>query len=159
MRQFELDVNSDNCWGWGLCHPLLTSRDPNSCKHCPGPNPNTWAQQKDLQFSVRCQDSSAKVHFNLERMEEAGWLKDFIVSLEYSENVDMSQAKTKLINDYQQKYVLIHKIFSNYKFCLKLKRNNEVKQFCEVGFLIAHVYDHFFFSAMQRCLCHWIYIR
>ena len=134
MSQFQLDDNSDDCWGWGLCHPLLTSRDADSCGHCPNSNPDTWHQQKDLQFSVRCQDSSATIHFNLERMDEAGWLKGFIVSLEYSENDDMSKAKTKLISDYQQKEITIHKIYSNYKFCLILNRNSEVKEFCEVGF-------------------------
>ena len=78
------------------------------------------------------------VYFNLERMEEVGWLKDFTIFLEYSENEDMSQAETKQISDYQQKEIIIYKIFSNVKFCLTLKKKREVKQFCEVCFCILH---------------------
>ena len=69
-------------------------------------------------------------------MDEVGWLNDYTVYLEYSEQEDMSQAETRMISDYHQKTFTIERIYANVKFCLTLKKKTAVKQFCEVSFCI-----------------------
>ena len=50
-------------------------------------------------------------------MDEVGWLNDYTVYLEYSEQEDMSQAETRMISDYHQKTFTIERIYANVKFC------------------------------------------
>ena len=137
-----VDEDEDQCWGWGVCHPAVTNRDEEECSSCPAPHPNTWRVVEDLEYTVTCRTSSATVSFDLEKVEEVGWLEGYTVELNYTDTEDMSMATTRTIADYSRKEEVVQGIESNYMFCLNFIGKAEVAAaFCKVALTFLDVLE------------------
>ena len=132
----EGSADGDPCWMEGQCHPFSRHVDSVDCNHCPNQNPATWREQ-DVELGVNCKKDSATITFNLDNLNDVGWLDRLSVMITYT---NKTEEESIILPDFYMYEMAIPdlKSGSKYNFCLKFMADSEggfeeVVHFCKVN--------------------------
>jgi len=130
----EGSSDGDPCWIEGQCHPESRQVDSVDCNQCPNQNPTTW-RPKDVVLGVDCKKDSARITFNLDNLNDIGWLDRFTVMLTYTNKTVDERIILPDLFMYEMTIPDL-KSGSKYNFCLKFMVDSagdflEVAGFCK----------------------------
>ena len=127
----EGSADGDPCWIEGQCHPFSRHVDSVDCNHCPNQNPATWREQ-DVELGVNCKKDSATITFNLDNLNDVGWLDRLSVMITYTNKTE--EEHIILPNFYMYEMTIPElKSGSKYNFCLKFTAGSRHVGFVEVA--------------------------
>ena len=119
-----------------ICEQPHTFRDENECRHCPQKNDlSTWRQKEDVEFRVTCDEVSAMVNFDMEKMQTVGWMNNVILQLKIYNGGPSGtlQPNPTIITDMKKIDLKVDITLAD-TVCLEITRgSSQTKEFCEVG--------------------------
>ena len=117
-------------------HPdvFFIHRVESECEHCPQKNNmNSWRQKEDIEFRVTCDKESAIVNFDMEKMQEVGWMENVLVQLQLKSK---GKLRTTSVEDIKRSNRIVDITLAD-EVCLSLTRGStNSKLFCEVRIFV-----------------------
>ena len=96
---------------------------------------STWRQKEDVEFRVTCDEVSAMVNFDMEKMQTVGWMNNVILQLKIYNGGPSGtlQPNPTIITDMKKINLKVDITLAD-TVCLEITRgSSQTKEFCEVG--------------------------